>query len=84
MDRSNIMSKLKFHEIRKIENEAGVFLVERERTHKTPNQQFSVFKNTEDEPYVGEVTAQNLFFTREELRVKIMEMREMNGFSQSC
>ncbi len=77
-------TKLKFREIRKIENEVGVFLVEGERTHKTPNQRFSVFKSTEEEPYVGEVTAQNLFFTREELRVKIMEMHGMSNFSHSC
>lgn len=67
-------TKLKFREIRKIENEVHVFLVEEERTHKYPTQKFYVFKNTEDEPYVGEVTAKDLFFTAEELRGKILEL----------
>lgn len=72
-------SKLKRRQLRDIESSLGVFLDELSLTSALPTQTFAVFDNTESELFVGEVSAQTLFFGREELVGKIIEMEGYNS-----
>ena len=68
------MTKMKRAQTRKIERDLKVFLEELPMTLKYPRQRFSVFNTDEEETYVNDIVAMDIFFTEDELRVKIMEL----------
>ena len=56
-------------ELREIELELKIFLDKPKNPFRTINQQFGVYD--EEEKFVGDILAVNLFFTKEELIEKI-------------
>ncbi|MFH0779716.1 MAG: hypothetical protein V1928_02545 [Parcubacteria group bacterium] len=64
--------QLSLMQIRELERELGVYLCEPYLGSKTPNEQYGV--HDEDEIYVGDIVAENLNFTLDELRVKINQL----------
>lgn len=72
----NENTKLKFPRIRELEPELGVFLNELPVTYKHPRQRFSVYKADDKETYIGDIRAIHDFFTEEELREAITNLKK--------
>lgn len=65
-------SKMSPKDIRAVETENGVYLVEPVKKLRTNNQQFGVYD--ENEVYVGDIVAAGIFFGEVELRVEIRKL----------
>lgn len=61
--------RLNRRQLRSIERELGIFLDHPKNALRSPNQQFGVYD--ENEVYVGDVCADGLLFSLEELQTKI-------------
>ncbi len=67
-------SKLSRREIREVESSLEVYLDELSMTYEHRTQRFNVFDNSENENFIAEVTAENLFFKRKELEKAIAQL----------
>lgn len=64
-----INKKLSRKELREIEKEHGIYLDKPANPERSANQQFSVYD--EDEKFVGDIVAEEEYFTKIELKKKI-------------
>lgn len=68
--------KLALTQLRALERALGVIIDEPKKTVRSAEQQFGIYD--EDGVYAGDIRAADLFFTKEELRIKILDLFHKN------